>query len=840
MANESLFKIGCPSCEAVFAVTDPELVGQIVACPKCGGMILIAAPEEEETAPEPENGSESIASKPESADSANWANDAERVENVESEDGEKNVAFADNVEASNGGEFDGGSGAESGKKSRKTAVFCGVGAALAGVVAIGAFCVFAPRGGDSGDSASDANKVSAVSDGDGEEWENDADSGDSADVSEDETVEIVSSADVDGEIVAESEAVDDGGEISPNGAAAENENSENAEDDEKRGVGRVQLAGPDSEKRGVGTVQIAGDAQEDELAQDAGINKVGDLTEDAGIAESEAAFVDADEIGEIDENNAISENGGVDENAGSGEDFATPDSVAGEFNEAEFEKANKAASDNPENAEPPVEDDLGAVASTTELASLTALPTMKRAAKEIDVDARLALRIKSIEFPSSPVAAVRLLSEFSGVPVAFDWDSFVLTRPSTSAALDLTATDVSVGEALEKLAELTSWRVEKRTDRVVLFPKSFEPDVFVEERFDVAELLTGEDAENGGVARIDEDASFAQNDENGADGEGAGVTQNGENAQNGGTFFLLPERLTRGTLEKFVRTFVEPNSWTENGGKGALSWDGTTLIAFQSAQNRKRITILLEQLRALRLLEAKSALPTEELIPEALAWDAASATTSFNLLEPTPIQNALEILEKSSKFPFEILWDDAALNESGVGRDALASVRVDGGTFDGALTEALEPLGLTYLALDKTLLLITTKERAKNYKTIETHFGLPPNASQKSSDEYKKLISELKLAVAPESWGVSDGVDALDADESNAVWIDEPSGVLIARQSQPNQRAVRRWLEARATRDAQDGQNAANGEDRESAQNEETTPVAKDAEMSEGSTVSEN
>ena len=41
--SESLFQISCPSCESVFAVTDPELVGQIIACPKCGGMMLVEA-----------------------------------------------------------------------------------------------------------------------------------------------------------------------------------------------------------------------------------------------------------------------------------------------------------------------------------------------------------------------------------------------------------------------------------------------------------------------------------------------------------------------------------------------------------------------------------------------------------------------------------------------------------------------------------------------------------------------------------------------------------------------------------------------------------------------------
>lgn len=837
MANESLFKIGCPSCEAVFAVTDPELVGQIVACPKCGGMILVAAPEETENEAVAENGSESNAPEPDAEKSTDWANDedgVERVENVDSENDGERGEFAENFDAANGGdgvecgEFNGEVGAESGKKSRRTAILGAVGAALAVGIAVAAFCVFSQNGEK---TPNEADNASAASGDVGAERENEAVSEESADLfGDDETVEIVASADVDGEIGAKNNDV--GGEIAEilkDDAADENvisKKTEESDGGEERGVGRVQISGGNSEKRGVGTVQIAEEMEDGETAQDAGIGEDGALGEiETGLAVDETdengEIAGLDEISEIDEENAVEESGEV---ASNGEDFATPDSVAGEFNEAEFEKANQAASENPENADLPVEDDLGAVASTTEITSLTALPTMKRAAKEIDVDARLALRIKSIKFPSSPVAAVRLLSEFSGVPIEFDWDSFVLTRPSTSAALDLTATDVSVGEALEKLAELTNWRVEKRADRVVLFPKDFEPDVFVEERFDVAELLTGEDAQNSETAQV---AELGERGENG---------EFSENAQDGEAFSLLPERLTRGTLEKFVRTFVEPNSWNENGGKGGLSWDGSTLIAFQSAQNRKKITILLEQLRALRRLEAKSSLPTEELIPEALAWDAANATTSFNLLEPTPIQNAVEILEKSSKFPFEILWDDAALNEAGVGRDALASVRVDGGTFDGALTEALEPLGLTYLALDVDLLLITTKERAESCQTVETHFWIPPSASQKSPKEYEKLISELKLAVAPESWGGSDGVDSLEPNETNVVWIDEPSRVLISRQSQPNQRAVRRWLEARSTRDAQDGEDGEGGKD---AQNKAAEHEAKDAETSEGETVLE-
>ena len=43
--KEKLFELHCTTCEARFAVTDPALIGQIVACPKCGSMIYIENPE---------------------------------------------------------------------------------------------------------------------------------------------------------------------------------------------------------------------------------------------------------------------------------------------------------------------------------------------------------------------------------------------------------------------------------------------------------------------------------------------------------------------------------------------------------------------------------------------------------------------------------------------------------------------------------------------------------------------------------------------------------------------------------------------------------------------------
>jgi hypothetical protein len=246
-----------------------------------------------------------------------------------------------------------------------------------------------------------------------------------------------------------------------------------------------------------------------------------------------------------------------------------------------------------------------------------ALPTLRREQKEIDVDARLALPIKSIEFPASPVAAIRLLSEFTGVSIVPDLEAFVLTRPSTTATLDLALHDTTAGEALEKVAELLNWEVCKEKDRILIRPSDYNPATLVEERFDVADL-TEPRAKGNDETRLEN--------------------------------FELPNNLTAEALAALIKSTVAPETWEENGGAAKLTVDGTTLAISQNARNREKTRLLLEGARAIRGLETQSDAAPELVIPEKLGWEKLTKKTTFTPLAPLPLQNAIEILEKSQKF----------------------------------------------------------------------------------------------------------------------------------------------------------------------------------------------
>jgi len=840
--SESLFQVSCPSCESVFAVTDPELVGQIVACPKCGGMILVEAAQsasngrvEKETQSKEETQNKQNA---QNASKTSVGEEARSAKETQDEDGETETTANED--------------AASGREGRRVGRL--VGGCVALLLVVGAAAFFTTRGG----------RESVAPDGEtgvGTEIRQNEENGKSV------TSENSANDDVGGFAprAVEARTGGDESETSELAASISESASEDAETEGNGGAESVGKDGENSEERGDGedlsgvanfeNVESSDTSSEDEGSngpaqreerQDGeewgneGNNGIGQNSEASGNAAAETNdnenSPEIDDLRGLEGLEELSEEGELEglgeENAPeNGEEEAENESrLAGSnastgFNEADFERANQ--SDDSENAADLAEVDWSGVASTTNPTLQGALPTLRRERKEIDLDARLALPIKSIEFPSSPVAALRVLAEFAGVSIVPDLETLVLTRPGMNATLDLTLHDVTVGEALEKVAELLKWKVCKEKERILIRPAGETSDALVEERFNVADLTS---------------------------------PVGNETAPTNLEKFELPNNLTPETLAELIRSTVAPETWIENGGRATLQIDGSTLIVGQNAQNREKTRILLEGLRAVRALEPQTDAAPERIIPEKLGWEKLTKKTTFAPLTPPALQNVVEIIENAQKL--QVFWDDAALNEAGVGRDATTAARVEGGTVDALLSEALEPLNANYLILAENLIFITDKAAAENYRTVEIFSIIDAKGKKPTLDEARTLIAEMKQAVASAGWketiaenseikkktknaeeresvedeettlkndedetaflgeedetvrfseigqdaqDVQSGEDgefrggALTGDEASdaVVWLDVESACLIIRQSQPNQRALRRWLNAR-------------------------------------------
>lgn len=862
--SESLFQIGCPSCESVFAVTDPELIGQIVACPKCGGMILVEAAQEASNA--------QVGEEAQNASEAQNKQDAQNVEeegNAAKQGGAQNERNASKIPvgeepqiAKETQDEDGATAttaneaAASRKGGGRVGKLVGGGVALL-LVGVAAFWAtrnvredVAPgveteigQNGENGESAASENDASdevggfapfAIKERTGgdesETFESAASTSEAS--SEDATLEGNDEAESVGEdgqngeagvdvaTLANVESSDASSEEEGANAAPRREESQDGEIGKNEGVGEVEQNGESSENESSATTD-----NENGFEVDGPYEDLGDLSELDGLGEEEAL----DALGDLDEENALGNGEEEEEN----ENQLAGSNASTGFNEADFERANK--NDDPESADEASEVDWSGVASTTNPTLQGALPTLRRERKEIDVDARLALPIKSIEFPSSPVAALRVLSEFTGVSIVPDLETFVLTRSGMNATLDLTLHDVTAGEALEKVAELLKWEVCKEKKRVLIRPAEDASDALVEERFDVSDLT---------------------------------APLKNENAPTNLRKFETPNNLTSETLAALIRSTVAPETWSENGGRATLQIDGSTLIIGQNAQNREKTRILLEGLRAIRALEPQTDAAPERVIPEKLGWENLTKKTTFAPLTPPALQNVVEIVENSQKL--QVFWDDAALNEAGVGRGATTAVRVEGGTVDALLSEALEPLNANYLILGENLIFITDVATAESYRTVEIFSIIDEKGKKPTLDEARTLIAEMKQAVAPGSWketiaenseigenvkgteeresaadeetslkndkngtslfgeknkvekmgefsqdaqdaqnsedGEGEGDALFNGDDPDAVvWLDVESACLIIRQSQPNQRALRRWLNARLANSANEG-----------------------------------
>lgn len=727
--NDINFKVVCQSCETVFEVTDPNLVGQIVACPKCGGMILVEAPStdldhksELEAVPAVDvKSGETIEisgvvpppyESPQKPIVAPPKFTAEQmappvIDEVSSNDIFEESTIRDELDSD-----------RSVWRFRLILILSGVVCAL--LLACLAQVFLPPI------KAPSENDPAGVSNGDGATVKTESEISD-ASVKDSglfvrEEEEATEEA-ADGEaLVRPTEVEPEPEEFDPSGAAL----LENLED----GSAAVEQDenGDSLEKEDLSAVDLS---QEDGLFE----VRDGSSTVNDFDLPTESANSSSDDEGR---QTTRSDEEVVDENG----EFPT------EFDEEEeknFEKAN----DEGLEEEADEEEDLGAVASTTDASFQASLPTLNISPKEIDIDSRMKLVVRSVTFPESPVAAIRLLSELTGVPIEFDLENFELMRAAADSTLKLSLENVSVETALRTIADLLKWRVDVQDDRIMLSPFIDEMDVMVEEEFDVADLLSDK------LPVLSSDIESETEEKSRID-----------------------------SLIRMVRSLTAPSSWNEEEGGGSITGNGSKLIVKHNALNRKKVGDLLDRVRALHGLETIGESSSENLIPETLGWERLTKTMSFNLLRPTSLQQAIEIIEKTQKL--QILWDDATLNEYGVGRDSTTLARVNDAMIEQVLFDLLEPLKLTYLILDENLFLITTKEKAEQYKTVEIHMYASPEEAL-SDDETKALVEEMKMAVAHKSWN----------DPDVALWLDEKSHCWIVRQSQPVQRELRRWTSER-------------------------------------------
>ena len=257
-------------------------------------------------------------------------------------------------------------------------------------------------------------------------------------------------------------------------------------------------------------------------------------------------------------------------------------------------------------------------------------------------------------------------------------------------------------------------------------------------------------------------------------------------------------------LAALIQKLVAPDSWQAAGGRGSLIPDRAALVVVQSNEIHQQILTFCEKLRTARHKPLRShenpdrfALATQ--LDRAKKMLDQPITANFH--EPAPLATILAFLADVAGI--DIVVDRAALATAETSDRVETSLTTNKQPLGAALSELLQPLGLTIRTIGSSVLQVTTREAAEERLGVE-FYRVDKWLAKGISGQ--TLAERLKARVAPSSWS--------DVGGPAEVSFDPPSQCLIVLQSQPAQAAIEQLLAAGPPATAK---KAAEGVDRKSA-----------------------
>lgn len=226
------------------------------------------------------------------------------------------------------------------------------------------------------------------------------------------------------------------------------------------------------------------------------------------------------------------------------------------------------------------------------------------------------------------------------------------------------------------------------------------------------------------------------------------------------------------SIAKLIEQFVAPRSWKATGGKGTIAVDGGVLHIDQMLSVRREALVFCERLRLARSRSLRSKYPAELLTvdsPYAKLSAKLQQSTTFTYLPWIRLADFARELQDLTGLTIFVDW--AALADVNLEPSSPLACSVNNRPWSEALDGVLEPLGLTWWAVDGQTLQITSRDAIARVERVE-FYAIPKAqlaASAAFADSLKKAIAE-----RPNKADRPDGV---------RMQVDEPSGRLIVRAS---------------------------------------------------------
>ena len=371
---------------------------------------------------------------------------------------------------------------------------------------------------------------------------------------------------------------------------------------------------------------------------------------------------------------------------------------------------------------------------TGTLDSLRQRFTVNSERPKIDIDERLQQPVTSIRFEKAAIIdIVRAVSDLSGVPMQLDVDELRARGVSVESPVSLQLQETTLAGVIEAVLQKTRLSRHNGGNCIVFDYPDEQVTAMRTVRYDMSQL-----------------ASLEQNP-------------------------ISVEQATQWLSQLLLTPSQNPNV-----RDAAVAVDGNEIVVVGTSWLQDQARRLLLTLFYLRELEPETKLTPERLAPEVFGWDRVNTPMSFNPVEPLSLKRAARLIEQHTKV--RLLIDHAAIHEDGFSQETPVTCHVSNGTIDTVLRGMLEPLGLTYRIVEANAVEITTPDTAKRKMTIEAqHYS--PLPADKTPESIAETIRQ------------AFGGNARWNDETGGVIvIDEISGYMLVRQSQPLQRDIRLWF----------------------------------------------
>lgn len=336
----------------------------------------------------------------------------------------------------------------------------------------------------------------------------------------------------------------------------------------------------------------------------------------------------------------------------------------------------------------------------------------------IDIDARLADPLEKVEFRRILLADFcDFISDFSTIPITLDIDGMATAGVGPDEALlGIKKTRTTVGDLLTSVLAEHGLVYEVQGQQLLI---TVPPASLIKVPYKVGELAGPE----------------------GAEGE---------------------------KLAALVTRFICPSSWSTAGGKGQIEFSNGTLIVEQTPAVQRRVTTFLERLRVARGFAPKVAAPAGAPGPTtkyARAKERFQKPITGTYGIETPLAEVLEWLGRTTATttPTRILIDGVSLTQ--VDRTARSPVKLvaEKQTLDEVLTMLLDPLDLTFRVVDdKTLQIYAKKPVAERYE-----FELHPIDQLLNHSNLEKILSVIREKVDPKSWVEAGGAGVIEYDPAS-------------------------------------------------------------------------